>query len=110
MEYDVAEPMGTVALVNARVITVDSARRVLENATILVERSRIVSVGTNVAVPAGARVFDLRGKTVIPGIIDAHGHYNPDGSTLNVTEQHHQGCSPTSPMAPRLCTKSMGIT
>jgi hypothetical protein len=91
LEYQLAEPEGTVALTNARVVTVDSARRVLENATIVVERSRIVAVGTNVAVPAGAKVFDLRGKTVMPGMIDAHAHYNPDGSTLNVTEQHHQG-------------------
>ena len=91
LEYEVAEPSGTIALVNARVITADSSRRVLENATFLVERSRIVAVGTDVTVPQSARVFDLRGKTVMPGMIDAHAHYNPDGSTLNVTEQRHQG-------------------
>jgi len=28
---------------------------------------------------------------VMPGMIDAHAHYNSDGSTLNVTEQLHQG-------------------
>jgi Tol biopolymer transport system component len=91
VEYDLAEPAGTVALTNARVITQDASGRVLENATIVIERSRIVAVGTNVAVPAGARVFDLRGKTVMPGMIDAHAHYSPDGSTLNVLEQRHQG-------------------
>ena len=91
VEYSLAEPAGTIALTNARVITQDATARVLENATIVIQRSRIVAVGTNVAVPAGATVFDLRGKTVMPGMIDAHAHYSPDGSTLNVLEQRHQG-------------------
>jgi len=90
-EYDVAVPQTTIALTNARVVTMDGSKRVLENATIVVRRNRIEAVGAGLAAPAGARVFDLRGKTVVPGFIDAHGHYNPDGSTLNVTEQNHQG-------------------
>jgi hypothetical protein len=89
--YPVAAPVGAVALTNARVITMDGQSRVLENATIVLRGSRIEAVGTGVAVPAGARVFDLRGRTVMPGIIDAHGHYNPDQSTLNVIEQRHAG-------------------
>jgi Tol biopolymer transport system component len=91
VEFDVAVPEGVVALTNARVITMDGTRRVLDNATILVRNNRIESVGTGVAVPSGAHVVNLAGKTVMPGIIDAHAHYNPDISTLNVVEQQHQG-------------------
>ena len=90
-EYDVAAPAGVVALTNARVITVDPTRRVLENATVVIRRNEIEAVGVGIPVPSGAKVFDLRGKTIMPGMIDAHAHYNPDVSTLNVTEQNHVG-------------------
>lgn len=90
-DYPVPVPPSTIALTNARVITVDASRRVLENATVLVRGNVIEAVGVGVPVPAGAQVFDLKGKTIMPGMIDAHGHYNPDGSTLNVTEQNHLG-------------------
>lgn len=90
-EYQVAVPSGVVALTNARVITMDGTRQVLDNATIVVRNNRIEQVGIGVAAPAGARVFDLRGKTVMPGIVDAHGHYNPDAATLGVIEQEHVG-------------------
>lgn len=91
VEYDLAVPGGVVALTNARVLTMDAGRRVLENATVVIRGNRIEAVGAGVAVPAGAHVVDLAGKTIMPGIIDAHGHYNPDISTLNVVEQQHQG-------------------
>jgi Tol biopolymer transport system component len=91
VEYEVAVPQGVIALTNARVITMDGTRRVLENATIIVRNNRIESVGTGIAAPSGAHVVNLAGKTVMPGIIDAHAHYNPDISTLNVVEQQHQG-------------------
>ncbi|MHB1327369.1 MAG: hypothetical protein ACYC2K_04130, partial [Gemmatimonadales bacterium] len=90
-EYQVAVPSGVVALTNARVITMDGSQRVLDNATIVVRNNRIEQVGVGVPVPSGARVFDLRGKTVMPGIVDAHGHYNPDAATLGVIEQEHVG-------------------
>ncbi|MBM4186772.1 MAG: amidohydrolase family protein [Gemmatimonadetes bacterium] len=91
VSYQVAKPTGLVALTGARVITMDGGRQVHERATILVRDNVIEAVGPSVAVPAGARVFDLQGKTVMPGIIDAHGHYNPDVSTLNTLEQNHVG-------------------
>jgi imidazolonepropionase-like amidohydrolase len=54
-------------------------RAAIANATIVVRDGRIVAAGSGVAVPAGAQSIALAGKTVIPGLINAHGHVNvPD--------------------------------
>jgi imidazolonepropionase-like amidohydrolase len=44
------------------------------NQIILVEGRKIKAVGPNVEAPAGARVVDLSGSTVLPGLFDAHTH------------------------------------
>jgi imidazolonepropionase-like amidohydrolase len=41
---------------------------------VLVEGDRIVAVGPGLAVPAGADVIDLPGDTLMPGMIEGHGH------------------------------------
>ncbi|MBB6093727.1 Tol biopolymer transport system component [Povalibacter uvarum] len=68
-------PEGAVAFVNARVITIKDDG-VIENGVVVVERNRIKAVGPkgDVVVPAGAKVIDLAGKTLMPGLFDAHGH------------------------------------
>ncbi len=68
-------PEGTVALVGGRVITM-KGDEVLENGVVVVKGSRIVAVGPKgkVAVPAGAKVVDVSGKTLMPGIVDVHWH------------------------------------
>lgn len=43
-------------------------------AMVRVEGDRIAAVGTNLPVPAGARVIDLGGATLLPGLIDLHTH------------------------------------
>lgn len=58
-----------IALTGATVYPVSGPK--LENATIVLREGRIVSVGANVAVPAGARVIDARGKWITPGFINA---------------------------------------
>jgi imidazolonepropionase-like amidohydrolase len=66
-----ARPDGVLALTNARVVTM-KGDEVLTNATLVIDRDRIASV--NGPVPDGARVIDLAGKTVIPGLVDVHAH------------------------------------
>lgn len=59
-----------VAIVNATIHTVTNGT--LTNATIVFDSGKIVSVGTNVAVPPNATTIDAGGKHVYPGIIAAN--------------------------------------
>ena len=60
-------------LVNGRIHTMDAAGRVVSQ--VLIRNGRFAAVGNNVVRRAdGLRVVDLRGRTVVPGIIDAHNH------------------------------------
>lgn len=65
------------AFTGARVID-GTDRAPIDNATIVVRDGKIVSVGaaSSVTVPAGAERITLAGKTVMPGLINAHGHVN----------------------------------
>ena len=47
---------------------------VINNAFILIEGDKIIAVGPDVKVPAGAEVIDLKNATVMPGLIDCHTH------------------------------------
>ncbi|CAN5707756.1 amidohydrolase family protein [soil metagenome] len=64
-----------IALTNVRVVDGTGAAPV-ENQTVLIENGRIREVGRTgrVRVPRDARVLDLRGHTVIPGIVGMHNH------------------------------------
>ena len=73
LETDV--PSGQIALTNARIITMNG-EEVIENGSILIEENKIISVGeaSEVNIPNRAKVYDLEGKTIMPGIVDAHAH------------------------------------
>jgi imidazolonepropionase-like amidohydrolase len=55
-------------------VRVFDGTRVIENTGILAENGVIRSVRPNLARPAGADVVDGTGKTLLPGLIDAHTH------------------------------------
>jgi hypothetical protein len=70
-----ARANGTVALTGARIITMDGDR-VIPSGDIVVTDGRITAIGASgsLQIPAGARRVDVSGKTIIPGLIDAHKH------------------------------------
>ncbi|MBC8167356.1 MAG: amidohydrolase family protein [Bryobacteraceae bacterium] len=61
------------AITGARVITAPG--KTLDSATILVRDGLIEAVGEKLAIPADARVFDAKGLTIYPGLIDAATNY-----------------------------------
>ena len=66
-------PRGTVVLRGARIISM-KGDEVIDNGDIVITDNRIVSVGARGNAPAGARVIDVSGKTIIPGFVDVHAH------------------------------------
>ncbi|HEX7119265.1 MAG TPA: amidohydrolase family protein [Longimicrobiales bacterium] len=71
----VAVDAPVIALTNVRVVDGTGAPPA-DGRTVLIRDGRIAAVGATgtVEVPEGARVLDLRGHTVIPGIVGMHNH------------------------------------
>jgi imidazolonepropionase-like amidohydrolase len=70
---------GTTVIKAARVFT-STSERPLTPGMVIVEGDHITQVGTNLAVPPGARVIDLGDSTLLPGFIDAHVHMSGESS------------------------------
>ncbi len=83
------------AFEGARLIVGDG--RVIENATLVVEGSRIAQIGrtVDVRVPDGARRVSLAGKTVMPMVVDTHVHLNTtrDGLIRELKRRAYFGVS-----------------
>ncbi|MDQ4080781.1 MAG: amidohydrolase, partial [Gemmatimonadota bacterium] len=72
LSYPIPPAGRLVAITNATIMT--AAKGTIPKGTILIRDGKIVAVGPNVSVPAGAQVIDGDGRYVIPGIVDAHSH------------------------------------
>lgn len=68
-------PKGVSVLRGARAVTM-KGNEIIENADIVVTNNRITAIGKRggVAIPSGAHVIDVSGKTIIPGFVDTHAH------------------------------------
>ncbi len=62
----------TVALMNAHLIPIDGPE--IERGTLVMQGGKIVAVGADVLIPAGATAIDLNGKVLMPGLVDTHNH------------------------------------
>lgn len=81
-------PGGMVALKGARIITM-KGDEVIEKGVIVVNKNRIMAIGPegSVVIPAEAKVVDVQGKTIMPGIVDVHAH---PGTSFNGVSPQQQ--------------------
>lgn len=77
LEFPRKTPEGTIVLRGATVITM-KGDEVIDDADLVVVDNRIDDLGPrgSVAIPAGARQFDVAGKFIVPGFVDTHAHYD----------------------------------
>jgi len=66
-------PRGSVVLRGARIVSM-KGDEVIEKGDLVVTDNRIGCVAATCTAPPGARVIDVAGKTIIPGLIDIHAH------------------------------------
>ncbi len=87
IETDV--PAGKIAFTNARIITMNEQEEVIESGTILIENNKIVQIGNSseVNIPQDTKVYDVTGKTIMPGMVDAHAHIG--AFRYGLTPQQH---------------------
>src|SRR5205085_12260242 len=51
--------------------------------TLVIRDGKIVAVGRSIAIPGGAKIIDVAGCVITPGLIDAHGMLGLHSSSLN---------------------------
>nr|WP_315485190.1 amidohydrolase family protein [uncultured Undibacterium sp.] len=81
------------ALTGARLVIAPG--KVVENGTVVIRDGVIVSAGANIAVPAGAKVWKLEGRTIYPGFIDMASSLGVPAGLLAAP-----AAAPTAPGAP----------
>src|SRR5580704_15693073 len=83
-----AQPPADLIVTNARIYTVDESRPVVEAFAVRGGRIAFAGDARGALTLKGpqTRVLDLGGRTVIPGMVDAHGHVAGLGSALAIVD------------------------
>lgn len=71
-------PADTVVALTGATLIDGTGRAPIPDATVLMQGGKILCAG-RCQIPAGARRMDVRGKYIIPGLVDAHVHYSQTG-------------------------------
>ena len=82
------KPSGRIAFTNARIITMNNDE-IIENGTIVIHENKIESIGKSINIPTDAKIYDVKGKTIMPGIVDVHAHIGAFRNGLS-TQKHWQ--------------------
>ena len=106
------QPRADLILVNGRILTVDSADRVVQ--AVGISGNRIVAVGTNAeverAASPNARRIDLAGRAVTPGLLDAHDHFSGGGAErLYVLDLSYPNVKSIADVAAAIRTKAVAL-
>lgn len=80
--------MKNYAFINANVITENASDDVLKNATVVVSDGKIVSVQTGSVLPKKIKTIDLKGKYLLPGLINLHVHLPGSGMPKDTKKQN----------------------
>lgn len=68
------KPSGKIALKNARIITMEGDE-IIEKGVVVIENNKIIALGNDkTSIPNDAKIMDMAGKTILPGIVDVHAH------------------------------------
>jgi Tol biopolymer transport system component/imidazolonepropionase-like amidohydrolase len=86
------KPSGYKALVGGTIVTMrdaDNQQEVIENGIVLIKDNRIEQVGSvdSISIPEGALMISAKGKTIVPGLVDAHAH-GSQGSNEIIPQQN----------------------
>ncbi len=104
----------TIAIINAKIYTMAGAP--IENGVVILKGGKIEDLGTGIQPPAGARVIDASGKTVLPGFIDSNCHVGLE--EVNQVKSTVDDSEATDPVTPQLSvvdafypdSKTIGVT
>lgn len=96
--FSIMNPVQAQNVGNARPVLLEGARIIvgdgslIESASILVAGNRIVALGdrSDMDLPANVEVLNLRGKTIIPALIDAHAHLGYEAYTSWGAEHYNR--------------------
>jgi Tol biopolymer transport system component/imidazolonepropionase-like amidohydrolase len=80
-------PGGKLYLRGARLVTM-KGEEIIERGDILIENNRIKALGpsSDMRAPSDAKVMDVRGKTIIPGLVDIHSHLKAEHAEMTDEE------------------------
>ncbi|MBA3971333.1 MAG: amidohydrolase, partial [Bacteroidetes bacterium] len=76
------------AFTNAKIIV--DADETIENGTMVIQDGIIKAVGTKINLPQGAVIYDLKGKSIYPGLIDAYTSYGMQETKRSVGGSYPQ--------------------
>ena len=82
---EVTHRPAALAVLHARLFD-PSTKKIVEDASILIEGGKVKAVGPKLPAPRDAEVIDAHGRTVLPGLWDMHVHVSDDDGLMNLAE------------------------